>query len=277
MKIGLSIDSACDLPKELIEKYDIHITPYFITMGEKEYIDGVNVTASDLYDFVKETGTLPKTAAINIDTFVEYFNGFSKDYDHIVHFTLSGEMSSSNRNAVEASKQFKNVHIVDSQNLSSGIALLVLSCVDKINEGKEIDTILKELEEEKPKVQASFLVDTLKFLHKGGRCSAVSKFIASFLNIKPKILVTNGKMGVAKKYMGNINSALLKYVDETLKNNNPNKKRAFCTHSSDMEISKKIVQMLKDFGFEEVYDCQASSTICSHCGPNTLGILFVNN
>lgn len=276
MKIGLSIDSACDLPQELIDKYNIYITRYFIMLGDKECVDGVDVNASVIYDYVKNTGVLPKTAAISIDAFSEHFRSLADKFDHVIHFTLSSEMSSSHRNAVEASKEFKNVHVVDSASLSSGIALLVLSCIDKIEAGKDIDTILTELEEEKPKVQASFLVDTLKFLYKGGRCSALSSIFASVLKIKPKILVENGKMGVAKKYMGNINSSLIKYVEETLKLNNPDKKRAFCTHSSDMEISSKIVQMLKDYGFEEVYDCQASSTISSHCGPNTLGILFIN-
>lgn len=276
MKIALSIDSACDLPQELIEKNNIHITRYFIMLGEKECVDGIDVNADIIYNYVKETGVLPKTAALNIDTFTDYFNSFAKDYDHVIHFTLSSEMSSSHKNAVLATESFNNVHIVDSANLSSGIGLLVLSCADKIAEGKDINIILKEIEEEKPKVQASFLVDTLKFLYKGGRCSALSSIFASVLKIKPKILVTNGKMGVAKKYMGNINNCLIKYVEETLKSNNPNKKRAFCTHSSKMEISSKIMQMLKDYGFEEVYDCDASSTISSHCGPNTLGILFMN-
>jgi len=276
MKIALSIDSACDLPQKLIEKYNIHITRYFIMLGEKECVDGVDVNADVIYKYVKETGVLPKTAAINIDTFTEYFKGFAGDYDAVIHFTLSSEMSSSYKNALIASENFYNVHIVDSASLSSGIGLLVLSCADKIESGKDIETILKEIEEEKPKVQASFLVDTLKFLYKGGRCSALSSIFASVLKIKPKILVENGKMGVAKKYMGNINNCLIKYVEETLKSNNPDKKRAFCTHSSKMEISETIVKMLKEYGFEEVYDCDASSTISSHCGPNTLGILFMN-
>ncbi|MBQ8430721.1 MAG: DegV family protein [Clostridia bacterium] len=275
MKIGISIDSACDLPKELIEKHNIHITPFYIMLGDKECVDG-EISQEDIFEYVAKTGTLPKTAAISKDAFIEHFKAIAPGYEHIIHFTISTEMSSSHRNAVEASKEFNNVHVVDSANLSSGIALLVLSCVDKIKEGKDISTILKEIEEEKPKVQASFLVDTLKFLYKGGRCNALSTIFASILKIKPKILVTDGKMGVAKKYMGNINGSLIKYVEDTLNISNPNLKRAFCTHSSKMEISAKIVQMLKDYGFEEVYDCDASSTICSHCGPNTLGILFMN-
>jgi len=276
MRIALSVDSACDIPQELKEKYNIHVLPYYVMLGEKECIDGVNVTSEDLYKYFNETGNLPKTAAIGVDAFVDYFANILKTYDAVIHISLSFQMSSSGRNATEASSKFSNVHVIDSKNLSSGIGLVALSCAEKIQEGKDINTIINEIECEREKVQASFLVDTLKFLYKGGRCSALSSLFAGVLKIKPKILVSDGKMGVAKKYMGNINGCLPKYVEDTLKISNPDKKRAFVTHSSKMEISSKIVQMLKDYGFEEVYDCDASSTISSHCGPNTLGILFMN-
>ena len=276
MKIALSVDSACDIPQELKEKYNIHVMPYYVMLGERECVDGVDVCSEDLFNYFKETGNLPKTAAIGVDAFVDYFANILKDYDAIIHICLSFQMSSSGRNATEASQKFTNVHVVDSKNLSSGIALLALSCAEKIEEGKDIPTILKELDDEKPKVQASFLVDTLKFLYKGGRCGALSSLFAGVLKIKPKILVQDGKMGVAKKYMGKINGCLIKYVEDTLKISNPDKKYAFVTHSSKMEISSKIVEILKNYGFENVYDCDASSTISSHCGPNTLGILFMN-
>ena len=276
MRIALSVDSACDIPQELKEKFNIHVMPYFVMLGEKECVDGVDVTSEDLFNYFKETGNLPKTAAIGVDAFVDYFANILKNCDAIIHISLSFQMSSSGRNATEASTKFNNVHVVDSKNLSSGIGLLALSCAEKIKAGIDVPSILRELEEERDKVQASFLVDTLKFLYKGGRCSALSSLFAGVLKIKPKILVSDGKMGVAKKYMGNINSCLPKYVEDTLKISNPDLKRAFVTHSSKMEISSKLVQMLKDYGFEEVYDCNASSTISSHCGPNTLGILFMN-
>lgn len=276
MKIAISIDSACDIPQELKQKYNIFTMPYYVMLGERECIDGVNVTTQDLFDFVKQTGTLPKTAAINSDKFRTYFCDILKNYDEIIHITLSHQMTSSGLNAI-AGAEGLNVHVVDSKSLSSGIALLVLKCVQMVNEGKlSASEIAEKLRNMTHLVQASFLVDTLTYLHKGGRCSAVALIGSKLLKIKPKILVKNGKMDVAKKYMGNINNCLIKYVEDTLNGNNPEKTVAFCTHSSPMEISSQICQKLRDFGFAEVYDVNASSTISSHCGPGTLGILFMN-
>ena len=276
MKIAISIDSACDMPQELKKKHNIFTMPYYVTLGEKEYIDGVNVTTQDLFDYVNQTGNLPKTAAISADTFRTYFCDILKNYDEIIHITLSNQMTSSGMNAMTASSGLK-VHIVDSKSLSSGIALLVLKCAEMIKEGSLTATqIADKLRDMTPRVQASFLVDTLTYLHKGGRCSAVALVGSKLLKIKPKILVKDGKMDVAKKYMGNINNCLIKYVEDTLNGNNPEKTIAFCTHSSKMEISSQICQKLRDFGFSEVYDVDAGSTISSHCGPGTLGILFMN-
>lgn len=275
MKIGISVDSACDLPEELKQKYGISTIPYYVMLGDRECIDGVNVTTQDLFDYVKETGVLPKTAAISAETFKEYFINKLKSCDHIIHFTLSSKMTSSYTNAVNGAEGL-NVSVVDSASLSSGIAVLVLSCVRKVQAGMELSQILAELEQEKPRVQASFLVDTLKFLHKGGRCSSIALISSKILKIKPKILVKDGKMEVAKKYMGNIDNSLIKYVEETLEKNDPDKTVAFCTHSSPMEISTPICSKLREYGFKEVYDVDASSTISCHCGPNTLGILFMN-
>lgn len=276
MKIAISIDSACDMPQELKQKYNIFTMPYFVMLGEKEYIDGVNVTTKDLYDYVQETGKLPKTAAINSDKFRTYFCDILKNYDEIIHITLSHQMTSSGINAIAGADGLK-VHVVDSKSLSSGIALLVLKCVEMVNEGiLSASEIADKLRQMTSRVQASFLVDTLTYLHKGGRCSAVALVGSKLLKIKPKILVKDGRMDVAKKYMGNINNCLIKYVEDTLNSNNPEKTVAFCTHSSKMEISTQICQKLRDFGFSEVYDVDAGSTISSHCGPGTLGILFMN-
>jgi len=276
MKIAISIDSACDMPQELKEKYNIFTMPYYVTLGEKEYIDGVNITTKDLYDYVNTTGKLPKTAAIASDKFRTYFCDILKNYDEIIHITLSHQMTSSGINAIAGAEGLK-VHVVDSKSLSSGIALLVLQCAKMVEEGiLSADEIADKLRSLTPRVQASFLVDTLTYLHKGGRCSAVALVGSKLLKIKPKILVKDGKMDVAKKYMGNINNCLIKYVEDTLNGNNPEKTIAFCTHSSKMEISAQICQKLREFGFSEVYDVDAGSTICSHCGPGTLGILFMN-
>lgn len=276
MKIAISIDSACDMPQELKQKYNLFIMPYYVILGDKECVDGVDVTTQDLFNYVKQTGTLPKTAAISSAKFNEYFRKILLDYDEVIHFSLSGQMSSSCLNAVASAEGLK-VHVVDSKSLSSGIALLVIKCAEMVAEGKlSASEIAEKIREMTPRVQASFLVDTLTYLHKGGRCSAVALVGSKLLKIKPKILVKDGKMDVAKKYMGNINNCLIKYVEDTLNGNNPEKTVAFCTHSSPMEISSQICQKLRDFGFKEVYDVDASSTISSHCGPGTLGILFMN-
>lgn len=276
MKIAISIDSACDIPQELKQKYNIFTMPYYVILGNRECIDGVNVTTEDLFDYVKQTGTLPKTAAISAEQFKEYFLDILKEYDEIIHITLSGEMTSSCANAI-AGAEGLNVHIVDSRSLSSGIALLTLKCAEMVENGdmsaSEIAGILRQMTS---RVQASFLVDTLTYLHKGGRCSAVALIGSKLLKIKPKILVKDGKMGVAKKYIGNINNCLIKYVEDTLATNNPDKGIAFCTHSSEMPISEQICAKLRDYGFTTVYDVCAGSTISSHCGPGTLGILFMN-
>lgn len=276
MKIAISIDSACDMPQELKKKYNLFTMPYYVILGDRECVDGVDVTTQDLFNYVKETGTLPKTAAISSAKFNEYFKKILLEYDAVIHFSLSGKMSSSCLNAV-ASAEGLNVHIVDSKSLSSGIALLVIKAAEMVKEGKlSASEIAEQISGMTDRVQASFLVDTLTYLHKGGRCSAVALVGSKLLKIKPKILVKDGKMDVAKKYMGNINNCLIKYVEDTLNGNNPEKTVAFCTHSSSMEISSQICQKLRDFGFNEVYDVNASSTISSHCGPGTLGILFMN-
>ena len=276
MKIAISIDSACDMPQELKKKYNIFTMPYYVMLGEKECVDGVDVTTQDLFDYVKQTGNLPKTAAINSSRFRAYFIDILKEYDEVIHITLSHQMTSSGLNAMTGAEGLK-VHVVDSKSLSSGIALLVLKCVEMVEEGVlTAGEIAEKLRNMTPRVQASFLVDTLTYLHKGGRCSAVALVGSKLLKIKPKILVKDGKMDVAKKYMGNINNCLIKYVEDTLAGNNPEKTVAFCTHSSEMEISEQICKKLRDYGFEKVYDVSAGSTISSHCGPGTLGILFMN-
>ena len=276
MKIAISIDSACDLPKEVIKENNIFCMPYFVTMGEKEYRDGDNVTSADLFKFVKENGVLPKTGAPSAEMFKEYFSDILKSYDAVIHISLSDKMTSAFANARLGAEELKNVYLIDSMSLSSGIALLALKCVEKVKQGKQPEQIVEELNALRPYVQASFLVDTLKYLYKGGRCSSLALIGATLLMLKPQISVINGEMKVTKKYMGGINGCLKKYVEDMLKKSSPDLSVAFVTHSSPMEISSKICDRLREYGFKQVYDVNASSTISSHCGPGTLGILFIN-
>ncbi len=274
MKIAISTDSACDMPKEFYDKYGVYILPYCLTLGDKEYQDN-EISSSQIFDYVKETGNLPKTSARNEFSYREYFENLLKENDYVIHFSLSGDMTSSTANAINATNGI-NATVIDSKNLSSGIALLVLRACKLREENKTPEEIIEDISNHVSKVQTSFLIDTLTYLHKGGRCSSLALLGAKLLMIKPKISVVDGKMGVTKKYMGGINGCLKKYVDDVLSSSNPDKSIAFCTHTGQMVISSQICETLKNYGFEEVYDCEASSTISSHCGPNTLGILFFN-
>ena len=276
MKIGITAESTCDIPQEIREKENIDIIPFGVMLGEELRHDGIDITPQDLYDYADKTKELPKTSAINEVEYEEFFARKLKDNDAVIHFCLSSEISSACSNAQRAAEKFNNVYVIDSKSLSSGTGLLVLSCVDKIKEGKDLETILKEINEEVPKVQASFLIDTLKYLHKGGRCSGVAKIGAAMFSIKPRISLINGKMEVTKKYMGSINSCLIKYCKDMLKEVEPNKDRVFVTYSSPVDPAREtIINMLKEDGFKDIIECRACSTICTHCGPKTLGVLYI--
>ena len=276
MKISVTADSTCDIPQEIREKNNIEIIPFGVMLGEELRHDGVDVVPQDLYDYADKTKELPKTSAINEVEYEELFERKLKQCDVLIHFCLSSEISSAYSNAKRAAEKFDNVYVIDTRSLSSGSGLLVLSCIDKINEGKDLETILSEINEEIPKVQASFLIDTLKYLHKGGRCSGVAKLAATLLFLKPRISLVDGKMEVTKKYMGGISGCLVKYCKDMLDEVKPNKKRVFVTYSSPVDPAREIiVQKLKDEGFEEIIECSACSTICTHCGPKTLGVLYI--
>lgn len=276
MKICVTAESTCDIPQEIREKEGIDIIPFGVMLGEELRHDGIDVTPQDLYDYADKTKDLPKTSAINEVEYEELFARKLKDYDALIHFCLSSEISSACSNAQRAAEKFENVYVIDTKSLSSGSGLLVLSCVDKIKEGKDIETILKEINEEIPKIQASFLIDTLKYLHKGGRCSGVAKLGAAIFNIKPRISLVDGKMEVTRRYMGSISSCLVKYCKDMLKEVEPNKDRVFVTYSSPVEPARTIIiNILKEYGFKEIIECNACSTICTHCGPKTLGVLYI--
>lgn len=278
MKIVITTDSTSDLPKEIIQKYNIGIMPLIVNLGDTEYLDGENLTIQEIFNFVDKTNVLPKTAARSSFVYQEFFENFIKknDADILIHFSLSNEFSCSYSNALSASEQLKNVYVINTKSLSSGSGLLVLSCVDKINEGKNIETILKEINDEISKTQASFIISNLKYLYKGGRCSAIAVFGANLLMIKPKIKLFNGKMEVDKKYMGKYQTVVLKYVEDLMRDYpTSDKKRVFITFTSkDDELNSKIVNLLKQNGFKDIIINFAGSTIASHCGENCLGVLF---
>lgn len=275
MKIAVSADSTCDIPQEYKDRENVFIMPIAIILGEEETVEG-KVDYKDLYAYVDKTGVLPKTAARSSYDYLEHFKAIKKDFDAVIHISLSSEISSSYQNALSASKEIDNVFVVDSRSLSSGSGLLVLSALDKIAEEKLITQILSELNEEVGRVQASFIISKLNYLHKGGRCSSIAMFGANLLKLKIRIQLKLGKMQATKKYMGKLGDVLIKYVDEMVKENEPDLKRVFVTSSSPMEEKPRVVERCKELGFEEVIEMQAGATICSHCGPGTLGILYIS-
>lgn len=281
MKIVVTTDSTSDLPKKFVEKNNIGIMPLIVLLGEEEYFDGGDFTIDKIFQYVEKTGVLPKTAARSSVHYKEFFEDFmtKNNADALIHLSLSSELSCSYINAKAASDEMENVWVIDTKSLSSGCGLLALSCADKVNAGKEIDVVLKELEEEVDKTQASFIISNLRYLHKGGRCSSIAAFGANILMIKPKIKLKDGKMIMDKKYMGKYQTVVKKYVKELLNDyKDINKKRAFITYTSqDDELNIAIKKELKENGFEEVVANFAGATIASHCGEGCLGVLFQLN
>lgn len=277
MKICISADSTCDLPKEFVEKYDIRLNAMPFSLGENDLRhDGVDGTSEDVFEYVKKTGKLPTTSAYNEYEYTEHFKKIKEEYDAIIHFSFSWDISSTGLNARRAAEKMENVFTIDTQNLSCGISLLILECQEMIEKGLDIKDIIENIEKLKKKVQASFVIDTLKYLHKGGRCSGVALIGSKLLSIKPRISVVDGKMMVTKKYIGNINTCLLKYCDDILNEVPANKKRVFVAYSSPIKVKDKIKEKLKNYGFEEIIEAKAGPSICIHCGENTLGILYIS-
>lgn len=277
-KIIIASDSTCDLSPELVSKYDIKILPLGITLGDKNFKDGVDIDPDAIYENYEKTGMLPKTAALNISAFAEYFEAMTANGEHLVIFTISSEMSSTYSNACIAAEDFENVHVVNSQNLSTGGGLLVLTAAELREAGKTAAEIAEICSETATRVDASFIIDSLEFLHKGGRCSALAALGANLLQLKPCITVREGKMGVGKKYRGKFSDVLLKYIVEHI--GDPDGvylDKIFVTHAGcDDEVVNACVEAVKNVAdFENVYVTRAGCTVSSHCGRNTLGVLFI--
>lgn len=276
--IKISADSTVDLSKELVEKNDISIFSLHITLGDETFTDGVDICPDDLYAYADKTGSLAKTAAGGIAEYTDYFESIKGDGDRIIHFCISESMSSSFNNARLAAEEVGDVFVVNSQNLSTGIGLLVLRACDLAKSGMTAEEIVKDIEEKVPCVETSFVIDTLDYLYKGGRCSALARFGANLLSLKPCIEVKNGAMGVGKKYKGKINSVMPMYVKDRLVNlDDVLDDRVFITHTRcDGDTVKKIIETVRETGaFKEIHETMAGCTVSTHCGPNTLGILFI--
>ena len=283
MSVKIIADSTCDLSKDLLEKYDISVLPLHIVLGDKEYKDGLEISPDEIYEWSNTNKEAPKTSAAAISDTIDIYSKYLKSYDEIICFSISGQMSTTvnvMRMAAEELDSEDKIHIIDSENLSTGGGLLVIEAAIMAKEGKSGIEIIESINELKPFVRASFIVDTLTLLHRGGRCSGVAALAGGALKLHPKIVVENGGMKPDKKYRGKMNSAILSYVkDLEPQIKNAKNDRVFITHSGcEEEIIQSVRQYLSELGhFEEILITRAGGVISSHCGPGTLGVLFIEN
>ena len=278
--IKILSDSTCDLSKELAQRYNIGIIPLYVRLGDEEYLDGVNITPEQIYKWSDEHGETPKTAAASIEDISKFLDPAGSD-EYIV-FTISSSMSVNFNNVRLAAQELgmsDRVHVIDSANLSTGVGLLVVYAAELAKEGKAAKEIVEEIENTRDKVRASFVIDTLVYLHRGGRCSGLAAFFGTALKIHPRIAVTDGAMHPEKKYRGSSRRYVLDYVKDMeadLENARP--ERVFITHSGcDREVVEAVREYLSGLGvFKEILETRAGSVVSSHCGPGTLGVLFVS-
>lgn len=278
-KIIIASDSTTDLSPELVEKYNVKIKPLEVVMGDRSYVDGVEAKPDDLYEYAARTGKLAKTSATGIGEHIEFFEECTKDGAKLIYFTISSSMSANHNNARLAAAEVENVFVVDTKNLSTGGGLLVIAAAEMVKNGATAEEIYEKVSALADCVDASFVVDDLNYLAKGGRCSAVAALGANLLKLKPCIVVKGGSMGVEKKYRGRFADVLVKeYVAERLANPaDIDTSRVFVTHAGvDKEILDSVVAKVKEtLSFDEVFVTRAGCTVSAHCGRNTLGVLFI--
>lgn len=279
--IKIISDSTSDLSAELLAKYEISVLPLHVHLGDDEYEDGVNITPEEIYRWSDEHKATPKTAAASIADTMDLLEQLAGKENELICFSISDNMSTAGnvmRMAAEELGIADRVSVINSENLSTGIGLEIIEAALQIKKGRNRTEIVASIEEMRPKVRASFVVDTLTYLHRGGRCSSVAALAGSVLKLHPKIVVSNGKMEVAKKYRGKTDSVIMTYVkDMEQELLHARKDRVFITHSGcDEELLKAVRTYLKELGyFDEILETRAGSVISSHCGPGTLGVLFV--
>lgn len=278
-KVKIISDSTSDLSPELYEKYGVTVIPLTVSLGDQAYLDGVTVHPRQLYDHYTRTKTLPKTAAPTPADFEQEFRKWTADGYAVVCFTISSEFSTSYANAHIAAGGLEDVYIVDSRNLSTGVGLLVVRAAEWAAAGMSAAEIFDRIEGLKSQVEASFIINTLEFLWRGGRCSGVAALGANVLRLKPCIEVTDGKMVVGRKFRGNLTDCITHYIRTRLENRTDiDTARIFITHSGmtdPHDIEAALAAVRKYQHFDEILVTHAGCTVCSHCGPNTLGVLFI--
>ena len=274
-------DSTCDLSQELLERFDVSIIPLHVVMGEKEYEDGVDITPDQIYAWADQNRTTPKTSAPSINRTMDIMRKYLKEGNELICFAISEEMSTSAnvmRMAAQELEAGDRIHVINSANLSTGIGLLVLEAAQMARDGKSAEEIVSSIEKLIPRVRASFVVDTLTYLHRGGRCSGLAALAGSALKLHPRIDVVDGIMGAGKKYRGEISKAMVAYtkdMEEALRS--AKSTRVFITHSGcNEETVEQVYSFLEGLNhFEEICVTRAGGVISSHCGYGTLGVLFI--
>ena len=276
MRIKISADSTCDLSRSLIEQYQIGISPLHICIGEETYLDTVEIDPDTLFEKV-DAGLPYHTAAVNVQEYLNTFGAYLQEYDAVIHVTIASGMSSCYQNACIAARELGNVYVVDSQNLSCGMGHLVLDAAELAAQGMAAEDIKRELDVRKEKLDVSFVLATLEYLQKGGRCSSIVALGANFLHLRPCVQVREGKMQVGKKFRGKMDKCYLDYIREALSDpETVDTRRIFITDSG---LSEEERQALEDevrsiLPFETIYHTQAGCTISGHCGPRCMGVLF---
>ncbi len=276
MKVKICADSVCDLSAELKQRYDISVVPLYVNKGGETLKDGVEITQHDVFAHYRETGKLCSTAAVNIDDFAKFFKEQLEGYDELIIITISSDFSSTYQNACIAAEDFPNVRVVDSRNLSTGEGLVAVSAAKLAAEGLSADEIVSKLSEVIPKVDATFFVANVEYLHKGGRCSSIAALGANLLKLKPCIAVIDGKMKVIKKYRGSIEKTINDYVKDRLTGADVDEDLIFITHTTSAENTSHAAEEIKKYkNFKEIATTDAGCTVACHCGEDTLGILFI--
>ena len=276
--VVITSDSTCDLSQELLDRYDIPVIPLTITLGADTFLDGSSFTPLDMYARYKQDGTLPKTSAPSVQEFLDFFSQFTEKSCEVVHLDISSELSNTYNAACMAAEELGHVHVVDSRMLSTGVGLLAIEGAECRDRGMGAQEIAEHLRGLTGKVQTSFVLDTLQFMWKGGRCSAVSALGANLLSLKPGLEMKDGKLGVYKKYRGNIKNVYKQYVKERLQGRRVRPGHVFITESGEVDdaVLKEIFALVREtIPVQEIHHTLAGCTVSTHCGPKTLGILFI--
>ena len=276
----ISTDSPADVPAEIRERYDIRVIPLHIILDDDCFEDGVNIQPDDLYAFYKKTGRLPKTSAVSVAEYTDFFKELTQDGSSVVHISFSSALSATHQNARLAAEDFDNVYIVDSKSLSTGIALLAIKAAQLAQDGLDAKTIAHEMEYKREKVVTTFILDKLEFLYKGGRCSGVAMLGANVLWIKPSIVMVDGKLQVGKKYRGKLENCQMQYVRDLLEQyaGRIDTDRAFLSRTagvSDEQMKALQKEIHKTLKFKEYIVSTVGCTITSHCGERTFTFEFM--